>query len=82
MKGNCMAGKEKQLNKRSLHFDRIRKGDQVVIAWVNAIAAHLRVTPTTVGRLMILDGCEAFAKKQNIKLPTIAEARTQSADAD
>jgi hypothetical protein len=77
-----MAGKEKDMNKRSLHFDRIRKSDQVVIAWVNTIAAWMRVTPTTVGRLMILDGCEAFAKKQNIKLPTVAEVRNQSADAD
>jgi hypothetical protein len=68
--------------KKSLFFNASRKGDKRVIAWVNTIAAHLRVAPQTVARLMMMDGCAAFAKQHNLALPSGTESLIQSADAD
>jgi hypothetical protein len=81
--GVVMAGKEKKTNKQSLHYDITRPADKLVIAWVNAIAAYIRVTPNTIGRLMLMDGCVAFAKQHNIDLPNGTDKKTadQSADA-
>jgi hypothetical protein len=65
--------------KKHIRFNGERKNDKIVVAWVNAVADWMRVSPQTVARLMLMDGCAAFAAKNSIALPPLNEITNQSA---